>query len=231
MRILGITHARGGSKSVPGKNIRKIHGKPLLAYTIEEALKSEYISEYVVSSDSKLILDVAKEYGAFPIQRPKHLAQDDTPSIDGLIHALDNMEELMGFEYQVTADLRATNPMKTVADIDGAIKKLMTTGADTVVGVSEAEPPQRIKFVVSDHLVDVWPETSGNRQDLSPQCYVRNGSMYIVRTSALREGIHFSGGDIRPWYMPRSKSINIDTELDFLLAEKLLEGRDDRVGS
>lgn len=227
MKVIGITLARGGSKGVPRKNIREINGIPLIAYTIREALKSQYIDVYVVSTDDNEIATVARDWGAKVIMRPKHLAADDTPSIDALQHALRVANEKWG-NFDIVADLRCTNPLKDVGDIDGAIMKLIKTGADVVVGVSKLEDhhPARIKRIFQDRLIDfAWPEDNrGQRQDLKPDAYIRNGSIYIVRASALEEGIHFLGTDeIRPWIMPLSKSVNVDTELDFKLLEAMLK--------
>jgi len=230
MKTLGITLARGGSKGVPGKNIRPILGKPLLAYTIEEALKCTLLTEYVVSSDDPEILAVAFKYGAVVIERPSHLAQDDTPHLPALVHALDWAEDFCNTRFDAVADLRATNPLKTALDIDMAIKKLARTNADVVVGVSKLEDhhPSRIKMIYEDRLVDVWPEPeSGRRQDLKPEVYIRNGSIYVVRADNLRAGNYFIGEDliIRPYVMPPERGVNVDTELDFMLVEMMLGQR------
>ena len=227
-KVLGITLARGGSKGVPGKNIAMLNGKPMLAYSIEEALKSEYIHRYVVSSDDEEILEVAKAYGADVIRRPSNLAQDDTPSWDAVRHALLQCEEQDG-EYDLIADIRCTNPLKTVDDIDGAISKLIKTGADSVVGVSECLHPYRIKQLFQDRIIDFGgPEPDGyNRQDLHPKSYVRNGSIYITRRAAFMEHIYIkASAETRPWVMPAERSVNVDTELDLLLVETLLRRRD-----
>jgi len=230
VNVLGITLARGGSKGVPRKNIRMIAGKPLLAYTVEEALKCTLITEYVVSSDDPDILAVAFEYGAQVIERPAKLAQDDTPHLPALVHALDWAEDFYNTRFDAVADLRATNPLKTALDIDLAIKKLAKTDADCVVGVSKLEDhhPSRIKLIYNDRLVDVWPEpASGRRQDLKPDVYIRNGSIYVVKAEVLRAGYFFTGQDliIRPYIMPPERGINIDTEMDFLFAEAVVCGQ------
>lgn len=229
-KTLGVTLARGGSKGIPHKNIAMVAGKPLIAWTIEEALKSSYISRYLVSSDSEEILQVAKEYGAEPLKRPYYLAGDKSPTIDGLLHALRWAEEEEHSEYDIIADLRATNPLKTVDDIDGAIDKLVHTGADVVCGVSQLDDhhPARIKMVVADHLVDVWPEPEGGqRQDLRPKVYIRNGSLYVVRRNALLEGVLIGRSEeIRPWFMPPEKGVNVDSSLDLMLVDLLLRQRD-----
>jgi len=229
MNVLGITLARGGSKGVPRKNIRLIAGKPLLAYSIEEALKSELISKYYVSSEDKEILRIAVEYGANAIKRPKELAEDTTPHQPALLHALESAEGRDGVFYDLVADVRATNPFKTNVDIDGAIRKLIRTDADCVVGVSKLDEhhPSRLKMVYDDRLIDIWPEPEGGRrQDLKPDVFIRNGSIYVVKSDVLRSGKFFIGEDlvVRPWYMPPEAGINIDTEIDFKLAEVLLSG-------
>ena len=224
-KVLGVTLARGGSKGVPRKNIRMVYGKPLLAWTIEEAKKCTLVNRYIVSTDDEEIATVAREYGAEVLMRPKHLAEDDTPSRLALLHALEALGE---DEYNIIADIRCTNALKTSFDIDAAIAKLVATGADVVCGITRLvdHHPSRIKMLCGDRLVDVWPEPeSGNRQDLRPKVYIRNGSFYIVRVAALKEGIHFNGGDVRGLEMPLEKSINIDSELDLIVTEALLKKR------
>ena len=227
MKVLGITLARGGSKGVPHKNIRLIAGKPLIAYTVEEALKCTLINEYVVSSDDSEILAVAFEYGAQVIERPAELARDITPSAPAVLHALEWAEDFYNTHYDIVAELRVTNPFKTALDIDMAIKKLSKTGADCVVGVSKLDEhhPSRIKMIYNDKLIDVWPEPrTGRRQDLDPDVYIRNGSIYVVQANVLRAGRYFIGSDldVRPWIMAPERGVNIDTEIDFLLAEAML---------
>ena len=229
MLTLGITLARGGSRGIPGKNIKMLAGKPLIAYTIEEALKCTLLDRYVVSTDSDEIAEVAKKYGANVIMRPKRLAQDHTPTLDALLHALECAESEHDKNYDIVADIRCPNPFKLTYDIDGAIDKLVRTGADAVIGVCKVtdKHPSRLKRLHRDRLVDIWPEpASGNRQDLEPDVYVRNGSVYVVRRAGLEEGIHIKLSDnVRPWIMPEERSVNIDTLMDFLLAEALMEKR------
>ena len=223
MSTIGITLARGGSKGVVGKNIKLLAGKPLIAYTIEEALKCKLLDKYVVSTDSDEIATVAKYYGANVIMRPKELAQDNTPTLDALLHVLENQDE----DYDIVADIRCTNPFKTAHDIDGAIDKLIRTGADAVIGVCKVvdHHPSRLKRIFRDRLLDIWPEPeSGNRGELSPDVYVRNGSVYIIRRISLEEGIHIKLSDnVRPWEMPKARSVNIDDMTDFIIAEALMK--------
>jgi len=226
-RVLGITAVRGGSKGVPGKNIRLINGIPMLAYTILEAKKSRNITRYVVSTDDETIAAVAKQYGAEVQMRPSRLAQDDIPMIDVLQYVTKQCEAEEEEFYEIIADLRCTNPLKTVFDIDGAIEKLQLTGADGVIGVNKLDDhhPARIKRVFQDRIIDfAWPEpVSGLRQDLKPDAFIRNGSIYVVLRDALMDGILLQGSDnLRPWYMPLERSVNVDTELDFVLVEAIL---------
>jgi len=226
-RVLGVTAARGGSKGVPGKNIRLLGGIPLIAHTIREAKRSKYISRYVVSTDSDEIAAVAKEYGAEVQMRPERLALDYTPMIDVIQYACRQCEAEEGEKYDIVADLRCTNPLKTANDIDGAIEKLLATGADGVIGVSKLEDhhPARIKQVFQDRLIDfAWPEPeAGLRQELKPDAFIRNGSIYVVLRDALMAGVLIQGSDnLRPWYMPEERGVNVDTELDFVLIEAIL---------
>ena len=133
-RILAITLARGGSKSVPRKNIRKIMGAPLIAYTIAEVLRSQLITRYVVSTDDEEIRQVAIQYGAdAPFLRPQEYSTDDASSVSAMQHAVSWVEKDEEVKYNYVIELMCTNPMKTAEDIDACIQKLIDTGADSVI--------------------------------------------------------------------------------------------------
>lgn len=223
MSVVGLTLARGGSKGVPRKNIRRLAGLPLIAHTILQA-KSSMIDDYYVATDDVEIMAVSEEYGADVIRLPQYLTTDDSPMLPALLYALEEAEE---DQYDIVADLRCTNPLKTSEDINGAIKKLIQTHADAVIGVCQVQDhhPARLKRIFRDRLVEIWPEPeSGLRQEIRPKVYVRNGSIYIVDRQALEEGVHIRLSDnVRPWIMPPERSVNIDNEVDFLLAEVILE--------
>jgi CMP-N-acetylneuraminic acid synthetase len=226
MQVLGLIMARGGSVGVPGKNIRDCAGKPLIVWTIEEAKRCRLLDALWVSTDSKEISSVVGESETSCVFEP--YSDGTNPLLERIQWALGQIEESTGEHYDAVADIRCTNPMKLAGDIDGAIKKLKRTGADVVAGVSKLEDhhPSRIKMIVEDRLVDVWPEPpDGLRQNLKPDAYIRNGSIYVISRSAIDRGIHFTSGVIRPWIMPLERSLNIDTELDFLLAEVMLKKR------
>ena len=229
MKILGITLARGGSKSVPRKNIREINGLPLIAYTIKEALKSKYLSRYIVSTDDAEIGDVARKYGAeVPFIRPAEFSTDAASSVSALQHAVNWIENEEKCQYDYVIELMATNPMKTAIDIDLCIEKLINSSADSVIAVHKLEDhhPIRIKKIVDDRLVDFClkevPEM--RRQDLSPDAYIRSGSIYALKRNHLMvDGRRYGSENSRPYILSPSKAVNVDTEIDFLIAEFLLK--------
>ena len=229
-KILGVTLARGGSKSIPRKNIKPIFGLPMIAYTIKEALKSKYITRYVVSTDDEEIKEVSQKYGAeVPFIRPSGLATYLTSSVDALQHAVEFCEREENLHYDYVVELMCTNPMKEVSDIDNAIKKLISTGADSVIGVSKLDDhhPARAKKIIDDKIVDFCvPELSGRRQDLKPDAYIRNGSIYAMNRDALmKRGLRFGSSNSRPYVMSDLKSINIDGRLDLIMAGIVLRDR------
>lgn len=214
---------------MPHKHTRLLAGKPLIAWTIEEALKSKYLDGYVVSSDDAEIRKVAQEYGATTIKRPAELAQSDTPTLLALQHAVKFVESLHGkFDYII--EIRATSPLKTVEDIDGMIEKLIQTGADSVIGVTRLydHHPQRAKHLWMGRLRDFLPEvSSGRRQDMLPEAYVRNGTVYALKRDVVmgKDAKLFGHVESIAYEMPEERSVNIDTEIDFKLAEVLMQER------
>lgn len=228
LNILGITLARGGSKSVPKKNIKPICGKPLIAYTINEALKSKYITRYIVSTDSQEIMDISKEYGAdVPFLRPVEFATDIASSADAIKHAVSFVEDEDNVQYDYVIELMCTNPLKTVEDIDATINKLIDTKADSVIAVHKLEDhhPIRIKKIVNDRIIDFClPEIpEARRQDLKPDAYIRSGSIYAVKRDELM--IHnrrYGTIESRPYILPPERAVNVDTEIDFQMAELLI---------
>jgi CMP-N-acetylneuraminic acid synthetase len=229
IRILGLTLARGGSKSVPRKNIKHIAGVPLIGYTISEALKSRYITRYIVSTDDEEIQQVAIKYGAeVPFLRPSELSRDESSSVDAMKHAVDWIEEQEQVKYDYVIELMCTNPMKTVEDIDASIEKLITTNADSVIAVNKLEDhhPARIKKIVDDKIIDFCiPEIpESRRQDLKPEAYIRSGSIYALKRDYLMvEGKRYGSVNSRPYILPPERAVNIDTKIDFMIAELLLD--------
>ncbi|GAB6095728.1 acylneuraminate cytidylyltransferase family protein [Desulfatiferula olefinivorans] len=228
-KILAITLARGGSKSVPFKNIRPILDIPLIAYTIAEAKRSNLITRYIVSTDDKDIQEIAIKYGAeAPFLRPLEFATDTASSVSALQHAVQWVENDEGIKYDFIIELMCTNPLKIVEDIDASIIKLISTGADSVIAVNKIEDnhPIRIKKIVDDRIVDFcFPEVPEmRRQDLKPDAYIRSGSIYALKRDHLMvENLRYGSKNSRPYILPLERSVNVDTEIDFLIAEKIIE--------
>lgn len=227
--FLGVVLARGGSKGVPGKNIADLCGKPVIQYTLEAANKSKYLNDIVVSSDDTRTLQIAQKNGTIPIWRPDFLAQDDTPTLPALQHAVKTLETMLGVQFSYIVELRATSPLKTTEDIDGAIKLLVESGAEAVIGVTEVQEyhPSRIKYLEHGYIRDFLPETTFRRQELKPTAYVRNGSIYAFRRDTiLGENPSIVGhGRALGYVMESSHSVNIDSPIDFLVAEALMKRR------
>ena len=227
-KVLAITLAREGSKTVPNKNIKKILEKPLISYTIKEVLKSKYVDDYIVSTDSKKIAAVAKKFGAtVPFMRPKNISTDKSPPQEALTHALNKFEKLTNKKFDYIVEIMCTNPLKNCYDIDTCIKKLDKTKSDTVISVQRLfdHHPIRIKKIKKDRLLNfVLPENERlRRQDLKPPAYIRNGSIYAMTRKTLVEHKSKMGKIARPYIMPEERCINIDEKRDFLIAELMIK--------
>ena len=229
MKILGITLARGGSVSVPYKNIKPIMGVPLIGYTIREALKSRYLTRYIVSTDDKKIKDVSNKFGAeVPFLRPQEYSTSEASSVSALQHAVKWVENEENCRYDYIIEIMCTNPLKTVEDIDGCIEKLINTNSDSVIAVHKLEDhhPIRIKKIVDDKIEDfILPEKpETRRQDLKPDAYIRSGSIYALKRDHLMiENLRYGSSESRPFILNSEKAVNIDSEIDFLLAGQLLK--------
>lgn len=227
-KILGITLARGGSKGVKDKNIRILNKKPLIFYTINESLKSNLITDYVVSTDSVKIKKISEQLGAdVPFLRPKKFSTDKSSSSDALKHAVRFMEKKRRINYDFVVEIMVTNPLKKVIDIDLVIEKLIKTRADSVIAMSNVieQHPRRLKKIINDRIVDIMPEKKeSRRQDLKPKIYIRAGSIYAMKRDLLmNKGLRYGTKNSRPYLLPESRSINIDSEKDLILAEYLIK--------
>ena len=224
-KILAVTLARAGSKGIKNKNIKKISGKPLIYYTIKEALKCNLISDYIVSTDSKHISNISKKFGArVPFLRPKKYSTDSASSVSALKHAVLWMERENNMKYDFIIELMCTNPLKKVKDIDEIIKKIVDTNADSVIAVHKLEDhhPIRIKKIVNDKIVNFIlkeiPET--RRQDLKPDAFIRSGSIYALKRKHLMiEKLRYGSKNSRLYILPENRAINIDTVADLYAAE------------
>ncbi|MEW6221790.1 MAG: acylneuraminate cytidylyltransferase family protein [Candidatus Hadarchaeota archaeon] len=225
VKILGVIPAKGTSKTIPKKNIKPLLGRPLIFYTISEARKSKMLSRVVVSSESEKIIALAKKYGAeAPFKRPKDLATPKARTVPAIQHAVKFMENLEMEKYDYVVVLQPTTPFRLSSDIDAALKKIVKTGADSVISVCDvgAMHPARMKKIVNDKLVDIFKEVEGTPRQELPPIYIRNGAIYAVKRDVLMNQNTLRGRDSRPYIMPAERSINIDTMFDFKVAELLM---------
>lgn len=228
MRVLALIPARGGSKGIPGKNIRKLNGIPLIGHTIRAAKKVSRISHIVVSTDSPEIAQVAGKYGAdVPFIRPDYLASDQASVIDVVIHAIEYFEK-KGIYYSELVLLQPTSPLRDELDINNSLDIYLEKECDSVISVCKAQAhPFLYKTIDSNgRLQDFIPQADKHmrRQDM-PVAYQLNGAIYISSVQLLKKQRNFYGRVTFPYEMDIIKSIDIDTELDFKLAELIIKER------
>lgn len=227
-KILALILARGGSKGIPGKNIKKLSGKPLISYTIEAAKKSKYINKIIVSTDDEEIASVALDYGAeVPFIRPDKLATDTAGSNDAIIHALDFLKEKENYKPDYVLNLQPTSPLREAEDIDKAIDIFIQNEDDyeSLVSVCESfENPFWMQKIEDNKLTSLMDSFDNyNRRQELPKVYQLNGAIYLSTYKLLMEYKSFYTDKIYPFIMEKEKSIDIDNKLDWKLAEILME--------
>lgn len=228
MKILTIIPARGGSKGVPGKNIKLLNGKPLLAYTSEIALQSKHLTEVIVSTENEQIIEVAKSLGIkVPFIRPMALAQDNTPTIDAIIHALHWYENKNIF-FDAVCLLQITSPFRTLEFLDKAIEKFIKSDCDSLVSVQrvphEYNPHWTFEMNEEGNLKIATGETEiiSLRQEL-PTAYHRDGSIYITTTEVLLTDHSLYGKSTAFIESDTELYVNIDTLADWDKAEEMIK--------
>jgi len=227
-KILGLIAARGGSKGLPGKNVKLLLGKPLIAWTIEQGKESKYLDKLIVSTDDEEIAKVSKTFGAdVPFMRPSALAQDNSPIFDTILHALDYLEK-GGEVFDVLVLLECTSPMRYRDDIDGLVKTLIDNGnADSVIGVVELsnDHPAWASKVVNGKLEKYCPDAE-NKKDTQRQqlgkAYL-SYSVYVTWKRNCAKYRSFSQPNTVPFFLKREQKLDIDDEVDYLLAESILK--------
>jgi len=224
--VLGVIIARGGSKGLPGKNLRPLGGKPLVVHTIEAALACPALTRTVLSTEDSEILAVGRAAGCpAPFVRPVELAGDRSSTVDVALHAVDWLARHEGFAADIVAMLPATAPLRRAEHIRGALEMLaQDEAAEAVVAVTEPDySPYWMLAAEHGRLRWLFPEGAkvDHRQDL-PRAYQPNGSIYVIRLPVLRGQRTFYPRATAPYVMRREASINIDSELDFRLAQLML---------
>ncbi|MBP7527615.1 MAG: acylneuraminate cytidylyltransferase family protein [Syntrophorhabdaceae bacterium] len=223
--ILAMIPARGGSKGVPRKNIASMRGKPLIAWTIEEALRSRYVDRLVLSSEDEEVIRTASGLGCdVPFVRPENLAQDDTPMIDVVLHVLDSVDG----EYTHLVLLQPTSPLRTYEDIDACIELCLAGDARVCISLTESEksPFWMYKISESGYLVPFMDtgKQYTRRQDM-PRAFIPNGAVYVAETAFLRQYRTFIADETKAYVMPAERSFDIDNPLDMEICEFLLSKR------
>jgi len=227
--ILTIIPARGGSKGVSRKNIRKLGEKPLISYTIEAALASRYIDRLIVSTDDEEIADVSRDFGAdVPFIRPEELSTDTAKAIEVVKHSILATEKLDNRKYPVIVYLEPPAPFKTSKDIDACIELFFEKNPASVVSINEANQfhPILMKKIEHGYLKPIcFNEPEGvPRQMYEPTAYMRNGAVYVLKKDNILNDI-FYGEPILPYIMPNERSICIDSMLDWYAAEAMIKDK------
>lgn len=231
-KILAIIPARGDSKGVPRKNIKPLKGKPLIAYSINTALKSKLIDRVIVSTEDKRIAQISKKYGAeIPFLRPKELATDKSPTIDTILHSIGWFENQKKY-FDVIILLEPTSPLRQTEDIDKCIKMLINIkGAKAIVSIAKLEschPEFNIVLNKKGFIKKLNNSTNFRtlrRQDLR-EVYFFDGTIYASYINTIKEKKTFYHNLTLGYIVPRYKSLEIDEPLDLILAKALIKARE-----
>ena len=242
MKVLGIITARGGSKGIPGKNLKLLAGKPLLAYTVDTARRSGALDRVILSTDDEAIATAGRDLGCdVPFMRPLDLAHDDTPHLPVIQHATRWMEERVNYRPDAVMILQPTSPLRTAQDIVAAIELLDRSGADSVLSVNEvpahSHPMRTLRVDNAGNAVlfvsgEPVRKRINRRQDLPP-AWVMNGAIYACRTRLLFDAEpSLYGNRVVAYRMPAERSISIDDLEDWKAAERaVLAARSDSPGN
>ncbi len=221
--MIAIIPARGGSKGLPGKNIKDLLGKPMIAYTIEEALKSKYITDVIISTDCKDIEEVAVKYGAKShFLRPEYLASDTAKAIDNYIYTIDRLNNEFGYKIDDFVVLQPTSPLRLVEDIDGAIHLFRNNNANSVISYTEEHHPIEWHKYITDEckFENIFEEKLLNRQDIK-KSYFPNGAVFVFSYALIKQNKYYNENSYA-YIMPRFRSIDVDTIEDFKYIEFLM---------
>ena len=224
--MIAIIPARSGSKGLPGKNIKDLLGKPMIAYTIIEALKSKYIDDIIISTDSKEIEKVALEYGAVSyFLRPSFLATDNANAIDNYIYTIDRLNSEFKYNIDEFIVLQPTSPLRIVEDINKSVELFKLKKADSVISYTKESHPISWHKYINDNLTfdNIFEEKLLNRQEYK-ESYYPNGAIFIFKYDLIKKRQYYTNKSYA-YIMPRERSVDIDTIDDFEYAEFLMKKR------
>lgn len=226
MKILGLIPARGGSKAIPGKNIKMLAGKSLIQRAYESASKSKYLDRIILSTDSDEIAENARSFGLeVPFMRPDEFAKDESPMIDAVIHALETLNK-SGYVPDAVMLLQPTSPLRNAKHIDEAIDLLKDNDSVcSVIEIPQDMSPHYVMKINGDGYLDYFLPEGKNikrRQDV-PRAYKRDGTIFLTKTGVLLNEKNFYGKKCVPYFIDTSLSVNIDTPEEWQIAEKKLK--------
>ena len=219
---LAVIPCRGGSKRLPRKNIRLLNGKPLIGYTIDAAMASCNLTHHIVSSEDTEIIEVAKKLGGnVPFKRPVDISGDNIRNTDTMLHAAEYFISQFGYNPDAVVLLQPTSPFRRSIDIDNAIEKFYASDANTCVSVTGPHKKRDVVLkrmdMASGRLLDY------RENDDNPGYYKYNAAIYVVNFDYLKKFRSFTSKNETCYIMEEINSIDIDTELDFVMAEAIIK--------
>ena len=229
LKTLAVIPARSGSKGIKDKNIKLLGRYPLIFYTIKQALKSKIFDDIIISTNSKKYLKISEKYGvSSPFLRPKKLSSSESLATDTIYHAVQNCENYFNTKYDLICMLQPTAPFRELADFKKVLQimKKNYNKCDSVISVVDVDNynPYKMKIIKKNKLFDYkkWPIENPPRQSL-PKTYIVNGAFYLFKRNSFIKSKSFKGKYSIPYEMPKERSINIDSLIDFDLASIILK--------
>jgi len=227
MKYIVLICARGGSKGLPGKNIKPLNGIPLIGWSINIAKQIDRVSRIIVSTDSEEIAKVALKYGAeVPFMRPKELAQDDSPEWLVWKHAIKHVESYGNEDIDAIIVLPVTAPLRSVKDVNSCIDLFEESEVDSVITVSEASRSPYFNMIVNNDSgyasLVIPPKDQITRRQDAPEVFDMTTVAYVVNTNVVKQSNSIFEGKVKSIIIPQERSIDIDTLLDFKIAECLV---------
>jgi CMP-N,N'-diacetyllegionaminic acid synthase len=227
MSVLCTICARGDSKGLKNKALKKINGKPLIAYTIRKAIKSKVFDEVIVSTDSKKIQKISKSLGAKSwFLRPKNLSRDNSPKLPVIKHAFLKSEDYFKRNFDICVDLDLTSPLRKISDIKQAIQKFKRENANNLFSVTQSKKNPYFNMVEKKnktYVLSKKPAKTIPSRQKTPIVYEMNASIYIFKRSYLITGSKLFNSKTSVFFMPRDRSIDIDDYFDFQLVKKIMK--------